>query len=468
MSGNLREPTIDDLRVKLCWICREEEIRGDTAQVGPARSWVHPCACTLVAHEDCLLAWVKESQAQPSRRDTALNCPQCGTHYSIESDNPFLLRVLNRFDNLTSRAGTYVSLGIVAGVAVSFAGSIYALGVYYGAHAVRVFVGEHMYNVIVGDDPREWSWWTYWNLPLVPLYLVASRLGPVIDTALYSPITLPLLLSMTFPSSTILAISDAPIDLPSVFLSYPPSPSLCLAAYPFVRVWYAVLRGRITRWVLQTSNDQENAGHRQEWFLGEEIGDNGDANINANLQINVDIVEDQVVRDHQPADNNADGDGNGDQVNQGAVNGRPRRVRVTFSSFGRFITRALITPWIASYSGKLLEIISRRWCFLRRILAIDIAPKPQLNWLQNLAAETPALRALNKSAGLAWHRQMQSFEPIWWQNTLGLSLWIVARDAVTLVHILLRKRELQSRRILSRSFHGIDVGTLDLISPAAF
>lgn len=42
------------------------------------------------------------------------------------------------------------------------------------------------------------------------------------------------------------------------------------------------------------------------------------------------------------------------------------------------------------------------------------------------------------------------------------------RDTVTLAHLFLRKRELQSRRILSRSFAGIDVGTLDLISPAAF
>ncbi|KAF8504997.1 hypothetical protein BU17DRAFT_14590, partial [Hysterangium stoloniferum] len=106
----------------------------------------------------------------------ALKCPQCGTHYSIKSDNPFLLHMLDRVDGLTSRAGTYISLGIVTDVGVSFVGSIYAFCMYYGAHTVHVFVGEHMYGVIIGHDPREWSWWTYWNLPLVALYLVTSRL----------------------------------------------------------------------------------------------------------------------------------------------------------------------------------------------------------------------------------------------------------------------------------------------------
>ncbi|KAF8492091.1 hypothetical protein BU17DRAFT_29458, partial [Hysterangium stoloniferum] len=123
----------------------------------------------------------------------ALKCPQCGTHYSIKSDNPFLLHMLDWVDGLTSRAGTYISLGIVTDVClvcrmcVTFLfccwccltwgwAAIYAFCMYYGAHTVHVFVGEHMYGVIIGHDPREWSWWTYWNLPLVALYLVTSRL----------------------------------------------------------------------------------------------------------------------------------------------------------------------------------------------------------------------------------------------------------------------------------------------------
>ena len=39
--------------------------------------WIQ--SCTLIAHEDCLLEWVKEAQRQPSRIESALKCPQCGT-----------------------------------------------------------------------------------------------------------------------------------------------------------------------------------------------------------------------------------------------------------------------------------------------------------------------------------------------------------------------------------------------------
>ena len=52
-------PTIDDLRVRLCYICRDEEAHGDPAP----RRWVHPCSCTLIAHESCLLHWIRTAQS---------------------------------------------------------------------------------------------------------------------------------------------------------------------------------------------------------------------------------------------------------------------------------------------------------------------------------------------------------------------------------------------------------------------
>jgi hypothetical protein len=53
-------PTVDDLRTKLCYICREEE---DADAAAASAAWVHPCgACMLVAHEDCLLQWMRGAQ----------------------------------------------------------------------------------------------------------------------------------------------------------------------------------------------------------------------------------------------------------------------------------------------------------------------------------------------------------------------------------------------------------------------
>lgn len=47
--------TVRDLRNKTCWICSEDETEGDSNAESQARSskkrFVHPCKCTLVAHE---------------------------------------------------------------------------------------------------------------------------------------------------------------------------------------------------------------------------------------------------------------------------------------------------------------------------------------------------------------------------------------------------------------------------------
>ena len=39
------------------------------------------------------------------------------------------------------------------------------------------------------------------------------------------------------------------------------------------------------------------------------------------------------------------------------------------------------------------------------------------------------------------------------------------KDCVSLLHLYLTKREIQTRRVKNKSFRGIDVGELDLIMP---
>ncbi|KAF8501993.1 hypothetical protein JB92DRAFT_849414 [Gautieria morchelliformis] len=470
-SAKSSAPTIDDLRVKLCWICREEESRDD-ASSSSSRLWVHPCSCTLVAHQDCLLEWIKESQLQPSRRENALKCPQCNTRYIIDSRNPLVLRIMDSVDRLANRSGKYATLGIVFGVIVTFTGSIYGLCMFYGAHAVRVFVGDRLYNVIVGDDPKDWSWVVYCNLPLVPFYLLASHVR-TLDSAIFSTVTLPMLLSLSFPSSSILAATHEPFDLPRFLVTYPPTPTLCVLVYPFLRMWYTYVRDQLTNWVLQTDNQsrQDAAAQRQTWVLEDNDNGGGDGRVlGADLRIDLDL--EGPARQQQPQNQEQDNQEGpvavNDNVEGNANQDEPghRRVRVTFSSLGRFITRVLVTPWIASYMGSLLELLSHRSLVLRRVLSLHEPFIPPLSWMENVARGSGGLRTLSDVGNALWRKP--AMEPVWWRNSLGLSLWIVVRDAVALAHLFLRKRELQSRRIMSRSFAGIDAGTLDLISPAGF
>ena len=86
----------------------------------PPRTWTHPCKCTLVAHESCLLQWIQTSQANPSRADNALKCPQCGSTYELESDNPFVLRVLDSANKALSVMGRVVTVTSVSAIAATF------------------------------------------------------------------------------------------------------------------------------------------------------------------------------------------------------------------------------------------------------------------------------------------------------------------------------------------------------------
>ncbi|KAF9034425.1 hypothetical protein BDZ89DRAFT_1062489 [Hymenopellis radicata] len=80
-------PCIDDLRVKLCYICRDEE-RYDQPE-NPPRVWIHPCRCALIAHEACLLDWIQSSQGRSevaAQNATIVGPPSLVSHESCKSN----------------------------------------------------------------------------------------------------------------------------------------------------------------------------------------------------------------------------------------------------------------------------------------------------------------------------------------------------------------------------------------------
>lgn len=401
-----------------------------------------------------------------------------------------------------------------------FTSAIYGLSTYYGAHAIRVFIGDKMYNILIGDDPKNWHWSVYWNLPLVPLYLMATHATSRIlrNSFSVSNMSLPIIFWLAFPSST-LTMSTSNFMPVSVLagmhgdscnflshsssdriltLSHPPSPALCLLALPFLRAAYITLRRRFIRWVLQIPpNESLDGNHldggaaglgnvaaagerRQVWVIGGDDDDvdvdgdmdgdmDGDGNVGIGADIRIDVDIDRAERGEngqqqqqqqqegrpQNQDENPNIDPNvepnavvpaqveqqaGAQINAGQrppnqpenpPNQPPRRVRLTFSSFGRFLTKALLTPWIASYAGRILEVISRKWGLLRRILAIDVGPGYHINgqtgsanggvsplvvamgWVQKVVQKKERLQQI-PAQGLGqniWN--LNTMEPIW-------------------------------------------------------
>jgi hypothetical protein len=135
MAGSV--PTIDDLRTKICYICREEE---DAEIAAASAVWVHPCgACALVAHEECLLQWMRGAQQSDVHTAKALVCPQCGGAYDIESAGRRALALIRAGDRLLVAAGaaTPVVAGFLAGITILASTCEIAARSGPGAHAVR-------------------------------------------------------------------------------------------------------------------------------------------------------------------------------------------------------------------------------------------------------------------------------------------------------------------------------------------
>ncbi|KAI9432728.1 hypothetical protein H4582DRAFT_1992420 [Lactarius indigo] len=254
MNDSPRVPTVDDLRVKLCYICREEE-RYDSPQ-DPPTAWVHPCKCTLVAHESCLHHWIK-TQQRDFGRSKALKCPQCGDRYETEGFNSPTLRILDSVNHILSNSGRLITVCCAGTIVLSFGAGVYFTFTTYGAFAVREFIGPDLFDILLTENPTRWPWHAWINFPLVPLTLIASRTPLVLWTT--SPLV-PLLFSWpsTIPVSPTNATATAAatalrLAAPARPQLWPPPPVLVCALFPSIRALYTRLRQRVMKAVVPPS-----------------------------------------------------------------------------------------------------------------------------------------------------------------------------------------------------------------------
>ncbi|KIJ13675.1 hypothetical protein PAXINDRAFT_176919 [Paxillus involutus ATCC 200175] len=491
MEPQRRVPTIDDLKVKLCYICREEE-RFDAPE-SPPRAWTHPCTCTLIAHESCLLRWIQSSQATRSRASNALKCPQCGTAYQLTSYNPSLLRWLDVGNKGLSMVGRVVSLGSLTVVVVSLGTGMYILSTAYGAYALREFLGDEMFEHLLTDDPSNWPWHSFINLPLIPLALIISRLplrssvSPLVPLLLAWPTSRPVAgrsfdrIVLSPDSSTAAASSgimnqiqgQGGNDLFPLLPRWPPPPLILgLFIFPIVREAYKRLLSQVSKWVLDSTpgaavTDGEH-GHAQAQGQGGRqdmqrvlMGAIGDDEPFLRIRVNAQIDEEEAG----PAAGGAGGGGAGGRANQGQRQGNnddadalgdagaaaENTIRVSGTSLGRLIGGALIIPRISSLIGLLPQAIfgGKAWAEMGLLKKLGVA---------GIMGLSVAWRGT-----YAW----AECDPVWWRNSLGLGLFTIAKDCLHLLHLYLTKRELESRRVKNRSFEGVDIRELDLIDPPA-
>ncbi|WYZ42687.1 hypothetical protein EsH8_VI_000386 [Colletotrichum jinshuiense] len=197
-----------------CFICLMDENEAGSSE----SPWVNPCPCTLEGHQDCMIAWVTELE----REGKEIQCPVCKSTINIDEPYDPALALSNHIYNAFSRVSPGLILGgLGAGTWIGLA--------MYGNIAVRVFSGpEATYRFFFNDrNPR--------GVPMVNWIHVAAL--PAIAPALIVGQSFPVLGNFFFmPAAALYGTFHMAHD--DHFFSWPPSPQLAVACFPYIRATY--------------------------------------------------------------------------------------------------------------------------------------------------------------------------------------------------------------------------------------
>lgn len=329
-------PATTEGEVSRCWICFEEE-----SNIDPLSDprWRKPCACSLIAHEECLLTWLDETQRQTSQGVNSagsIRCPQCKQVYQISSRRSHVVRWLTFGDRWITRA-------LLATIPLGLLKSIAVVCFYYGQGAMGDVLGEDkLMDIIVNLKPGDEARYLI-GTSVIPFCLIGSRFD-------IFNFVLPLVPSIVCFSDASFIQARRPMES---------SPTLWLCILPWLRNIYSLgwrmAFGRLeSQWKHEAGLVKDN---QREVAPGIVIRD-------APGRDQARPVEGAGPRQRAGENNNADGniEANGDvraqANNQVQVDDEDavaeRWVYIEAPKFARLIAGALILPKIAVFSGNLL------------------------------------------------------------------------------------------------------------------
>jgi len=230
-----------------------------------------------------------------------------------------------------------------------------------------------MFDLLLSDDPSNWPWHSFINLPLIPLSLIVSRLPTKSSITPLVPVLL------AWPTSAPVRVQDRIVldhwrnsrftadarEFLHTLPSWPPPPMILgLFVFPAIREAYRRLFSKLTRWVLNSNATQSQEMQRVLFHVNDEEPF-------IRIRVNANMDEEQP---HGPADAAPQQVQNNDnEVNVpagDAVAAAENTIRVSGTSLGRLIGGALIIPRVSSFMGSLLLHMSKHSALLRKILAV--------------------------------------------------------------------------------------------------
>lgn len=435
--------------------------------------WIHPCKCTLVAHELCLLTWISESTTPGGQTATnAMCCPQCKTKYQIVGHKSPLLAVMNLVE----------TGGVIVRKVAMFNGIFFGLlipATAYGAITARLILGQDTYSFLIGNNPFQWSYATFFHLPFVALAFQGTQITQARSLLQIMCISLPML-----------AYDSAGSPTPTSIFSFPPSPTVVLAFLPCIQAAYgfakqklfdigaeAIIRFAAYRIRRRLQIHQDSLRRRRR-----------PSRQSSRTQNQLPAPAPTPAADQPPTQNQdqvepqGQGQAQGDQPANGFELAIPHlepaapaeRPPVSF-----LFTTTLLFPFIASASGSALLALSKHSPFVRSLIGLRHGGRDRM-FMRPIAAVTGLGLSLSGGGGFlerlvegfgglggarivlkrSWG--WDDFEPVWWRNVLGYALYVVAHDAWDLVYAWLRVTERRSQKVVDRAFDGVDLGSLDL------
>lgn len=121
--------------VHRCFICLDDEPPTNL----PA-NWATPCTCSLEGHQQCMLTWVADLEAQGKD----IKCPVCQSPIQVLDRWDPAVQLSDEIMRSLSSMSPFVLLSFVSGGAL-------VSSAFYGMHALEIFAGPEAVSLMLED-----------------------------------------------------------------------------------------------------------------------------------------------------------------------------------------------------------------------------------------------------------------------------------------------------------------------------
>ncbi|KAK6865678.1 hypothetical protein PG995_002206 [Apiospora arundinis] len=242
VSSAMSSPAQDEADdVHRCFICLEDEPPTNL----PA-NWVTPCTCSLEGHQQCMLTWVADLEAQGKE----IKCPVCQSPIQVLDKWDPAVQLSDEIMRSLSNMSPFVLLSFLSGGAL-------VSSAFYGMHVLEIFAGpEVALHFVVKEPTRDGNYWSIAMgkvkdaLPaLIPQEQHAAQAlepGARVNVLHFLSLTMigpALILNRLYlgnfvivPTSVIYAMFF--VEHQSDLLSWPPGPRKAMAIFPTIKALY--------------------------------------------------------------------------------------------------------------------------------------------------------------------------------------------------------------------------------------